>query len=103
QHTSHDNGDFHEMYVIGEIVPSVELATVHTEFLAKEMIEHICERMGELETFGNMDGDCIEISDAGKEKLILALKDIFSNDTHYPNLEAVGKSKEYNFKAQASN
>lgn len=101
QRIHHDNGDFHEMYIIGEIVPSIDLAVAHIDSLADDIIESVRENLAELETFGDMDGDWIEISDAGKEKLALALKDIFTNDTKYPNAEAVGKSDEYNFKEQS--
>lgn len=93
----HDNGDFHKEYIIGEVVPSKELAQKYVKPITENMIEMVTELMSELECFGSLDGDPIVISDAGKRKIVATLEDVLQTDTTYPNDSAVSCSKNFSF------
>lgn len=89
----HDNGDFHSEYVIAKVIPSPILAKNAMDGLTKQTAEFFTMILGEVESFGNLDGDVAVINDAGLAKLEATLLDILDNDTEYPNNEAIAVSE----------
>lgn len=93
----HDNGDFHSEYVIAKIIPSPVLAKNAMDGLTKQTAEFFTMILGEVESFGNLDGDVAVINDAGLAKLEATLLDILDSDTEYPNNEAIAVSETFKF------
>ena len=102
RHNQHDNGDFYSEYTIGKVSSSVDLAKAAMNGLAIQTAEFFAEIMGEVESFGNEDGDVIAINKEGISKLEESLVNILENHTDYPRNQAIGCSVLFKFDDDAN-
>lgn len=93
----HDEGVSHEVYTVARVIPSTELAKQAMDGLTNQTAEFFTMVLGEVESFGDMDGEVAEITEAGKAKLEAVLIDILENDTKYPNAEAIQVAELFDF------
>lgn len=97
QHVPHDNGDFHEVYTIGKIVPSSELAISYLENLTEHVGSAVDDWLSEVDGFNLMELNLIKVNQTGLDKLAATLKDILQNDTDYHGEQALGEIHEFSF------
>lgn len=97
-----DNSDFHSQYTIAKIASSIDLAKDAMNGLSKQTAEFFTEILGEVECFGDMDGDLAVINADGVAKLEATLMDILENHTEYPRNEAVAVSEVFKFEGDTT-
>lgn len=93
----HDEGVSHSVYTVARVIPSTELAKQAMGGLTNQTAEFFTMVLGEVESFGDMDGEVAEITEVGKAKLEAVLIDILENDTVYPNSEAIQDAELFDF------
>lgn len=97
RHDQHDNGDFHSEYTVAKLSSSVDLAKDAMTGLATQTAEFFAMVLGEVESFGNEDGDIITINKEGINKLESSLVEILENHTKYPREQAIGYAELFKF------
>lgn len=98
---AHDNGDYHESYVIGEVVTTSSVAVKASKNITDSVLDFIGEEVDELEGLNGVMDNFIVISNEGKEKLEAVLRDILLNDAVYPKDEVVINVNTYDTNMQS--
>ncbi len=85
----HDNGDYHDCYVIGEVVPASAMAVKDVVSVIDDITDLICEHLADLEIYNYMTDDIPNIDDDGKAKILAAIQEVMLVNTTYPTSKVI--------------